>query len=107
MTSSLRQYFEYILNAVAQHTQRWVKPDNPSLFADSVFDLTCSKAELILENAFLRQQLIVINRQVIRPAIKPRERVFLVVLASGLRSWKQCAGYLTHPSDLSVRMRTC
>ncbi len=89
MTSSLRQCFKYILNAVAQHTQRWVKPDNPSLFADTALDLSRSKAELILENAFLRQQLIVINRQVIRPAIKPRERVFLVVLASGLRSWKQ------------------
>jgi len=31
----------------------------------------------------------VLNRQVMRPAIKPRERVFLVVLASRLRSWKQ------------------
>ncbi len=41
------------------------------------------------ENAFLRQQLIVLNRQVMRPTINPRERVFLVVLASGLRSWKQ------------------
>ena len=77
------------MNAVAQHTQRWVKPDNPSLFADAALDLTRSKTELILENAFLRQQLIVLNRQVMRPAIKPRERVFLVVLASGLRSWKQ------------------
>lgn len=29
------------------------------------------------------------NRQVKRPALKPRERVLPVVLASGLRSWKQ------------------
>jgi hypothetical protein len=74
------------LNTIAQHIQRWVKLKNPSLFADAVFDLTRSKSEPMLENAFLRQQLIVLNRQVIRPAIKPRERVFLVVLASGLRS---------------------
>jgi len=65
------------------------KPDNPSLFADAALDLTRSKTELILENAFLRQQLIVLNRQVKRPALKLRERVFLVVLASGLRSRKQ------------------
>ena len=89
MISSLRQCFEYILDTIAQHIQRWVKLENPSLFTDAVFDLTRSKSELMLENAFLRQQLIVLNRQVIRPAIKPRERVFLVVLASGLRSWKQ------------------
>ena len=84
MISSLRQCFGYILNTIAQHIQRWVKLKNPSLFADAVFDLTRSKSELMLENAFLRQQLIVLNRQVIRPAIKPRERVFLVVLASGV-----------------------
>lgn len=29
-----------------------------------------------------------LNRQVIRPVCKPRERVLLVMLASGLRSWK-------------------
>ena len=84
--SLICQCFEYILNAVAQHIQRLVKPDNQSLFADTVLDLTRSKAELILENAFLRQQLIVLNRQVKRPALKPHERVLLVVLASRLRS---------------------
>jgi hypothetical protein len=63
--SSLRQCFEYILNAVAQHTQRWVKSDNLSLFADTALDLSRNKAELILENAFLRQQLIVLNRQAV------------------------------------------
>jgi len=101
VTSSPRQCFKYILNAVAQHTQRWVKPDNPSLFADTALDLSRSKAELILENAFLRQQLIVLNRQVIRPAIKPRERVFLVLLASGLRSWKQALA-IVQPDTLSL-----
>ncbi len=89
MISSLRQCFEYILNTIAQHIKQWVKLKNPSLFADAVFDLTRSKSELMLENAFLRQQLIVLNRQLIRPAIKPRERICLLVLASGLRSWKQ------------------
>jgi len=77
------------LNAIAQHIQRWVKPTNPSLFADAASDLMRSKAELVLENAFLRQQLIVLNRQVKRPALKPHERVLLVVLTSRLRSWKQ------------------
>ncbi len=60
MISSLRQCFEYILDTIAQHVQRWVKLENPSLFADDVFDLTRSKSGLMLENAFLRQQLIVL-----------------------------------------------
>ena len=89
MISSLHQCLGNILNAIAQHIQRWVKPTNPSLFADAASDLTRSKSELVLENAFLRQQLIVLNRQVKRPALKPHERVLLVVLTSRLRSWKQ------------------
>ncbi len=89
MISLICQCFEHILNAVTQHIQRWVKPNNPSLFADAALDITRSKAELMLENAFLPQQLIVLNRQVMRPALKPHERVLLVVLASRLWSWKQ------------------
>jgi transposase InsO family protein len=87
--SFLRQSFEHILIDVTQHIQRWVKPHNPSLLADAALDLTRSKTELILENAFLRQQLIVLNRQVKRPALKPHDRVLLVVLTSRLRSWIQ------------------
>ncbi len=89
MISFLRQCFEHILIDVTQHIKRWVKPNNPSLFAGAALDLTRNKTELILENAFLRQQLIVLNRQVKRPALKPRERVVLVVLTSRLRSWIQ------------------
>ena len=37
MISSLHHCFEYILNTIAQHIQRWVKLINPSLFADAVF----------------------------------------------------------------------
>ena len=77
MISFLRQCSEHILIDVTQHIQRWVKPNNPSLFADAALDLTCSKTELILEIAFLHQQLIVLNRQVKHPALKPRERVLL------------------------------
>ncbi|MCJ7569640.1 MAG: hypothetical protein MUO58_19195 [Anaerolineales bacterium] len=89
MLSSLRQCFEHILIDVTQYIQRWIKPNNPSLFAGTALDFTRSKTELILENAFLRQQLIVLNRQVKRPAPKPHERVLLVVLTSRLRSWIQ------------------
>ena len=52
-------------------------------------DLTRSKTELILENALLRQQLIVLKRQAKRPALSWRDRVLFVLLASKLRTWKQ------------------
>jgi putative transposase len=52
-------------------------------------DLTRSKGELILENMLLRQQLIVLKRQVKRPALSWRDRTLFVLLASRLRTWKQ------------------
>ncbi len=51
-------------------------------------DATRSNAELMLENALLRQQLIVVSRQVKRPQISWRERGIMVLLASKLRNWK-------------------
>ena len=55
----------------------------------TVADLSRSKAELIAENLFLRQQLIVLERQVARPLLKPRDRQVLVWLASWLPSWRE------------------
>jgi hypothetical protein len=54
-----------------------------------VADGTRSKTELMLENALLRQQLIVLKRQVKRPRLSWRERGMMVLLASRLRGWKE------------------
>ena len=43
----------------------------------------------MLENALLRQQLIVLNRHTKRPALSWRDRALFVLLASKLRTWKQ------------------
>lgn len=51
-------------------------------------DLTRSKSELVLGNALLRQQLIVLQRQTKRPALTWRDRT-VMVLASKLHSWKE------------------
>ena len=45
--------------------------------------------DLINENAFLRQQMIILSRQPKRPALTWRERVLLVLLANKLRTWKE------------------
>jgi putative transposase len=54
-----------------------------------VADMTRSRAELIAENALLRQQLIVAARAVKRPAFRVHERGLLVLLASLYRQWHQ------------------
>src|ERR1019366_2781197 len=53
-----------------------------------IVDLTRSRAELVTENALLRQQLIVASRAVKRPAFRVHERGLLVLLASLYRQWR-------------------
>ena len=75
----------YYLN---KHYKQWTKPDTASLVVGTVVDATRSKRDLIAENAFLRQQLIVLKRQTPRPSLTPQDRGLLVFLASKVRGWK-------------------
>jgi putative transposase len=68
---------------------RWIKPAKTSLIIGTLNDVTRSKSQLIAENALLRQQLIVINRQVKKPQFTPLDRLLLVSLASKVEAWKQ------------------
>jgi putative transposase len=45
----------------------WIKPATPVLMIDLLSDLRHSRIDLIVENALLRQQLIILKRQVKRP----------------------------------------
>ena len=51
------------------------------------------------ENALLRQQLIILQRQVKRPACTNTDRMLLVVLARAVRTWKQ-ALFIVQPETL-------
>ena len=52
-----------------------------------IADLTRSRGELLAENAFLRQQLIVASRSVKRPSFRSHERGLLVLLARLIPGW--------------------
>ena len=67
----------------------WTTPDTTSLLLGTLTDLARSKSELVAENAFLRQQLIILRRQVKRPACSRTDRMLLVLLARMVRTWKQ------------------
>ena len=67
----------------------WTKPLTSSLPLGTLADLGRSKSELIAENAFLRQQLIMLKRQVKRPVCTKADRILLVLLARVVRAWKQ------------------
>jgi hypothetical protein len=64
-------------------------------------DLARSKNELVAENALLRQQLIILRRQVKRPACTKTDRMLLVLLAKAVRTWKQ-ALFIVQEDDASA-----
>ncbi len=59
------------------------------VLAGLVADVTRSREQLLLENALLRQQLIVASRKVKRPIFRAYERGFVVLLASLLPHWRK------------------
>src|SRR5438045_7524844 len=75
---------------------QWTKPLTSSLPLQTLADLGKSKSELVAENALLRQQLIILKRQVKRPACTKSDRMLLVFLARMVRTWKQ-ALFLVQP----------
>ncbi len=69
--------------------KQWTKPAARSQGVGALTDLKRSKRELIAENMFLRQQLIMLERQVTRPKVMQRDRQILVLLASRIQSWRE------------------
>ncbi len=77
------------LDALSSRLTRWTKPLGTSLPLATVADLGRSKPELIAEHALLRQQLIILKRQVKRPTFTRTDRILLVLLARVVRTWQQ------------------
>ena len=78
---------------------RWMRPHNTSLLLGTVADLAKGRTELLVENALLRQQLIVLRRQIKRPACRKTDKFLLVLLARMVRTWKQ-ALFIVQPETL-------
>src|SRR5215210_4332125 len=85
--------------ALRRRLRAAARPAAAPLLNGTVADLARTKPELLAENAFLRQQLIVLRRQVRRPRCTPADRALLVLLASRLRLWRH-ALLLVQPDTL-------
>ena len=95
---SITQRIWLCLHKLQAYILRWLEPSTTSLALGTFADLTRGKAELLEENALLRQHLIILCRQVKRPVYRKRDRLLLVVLAGMVRTWKR-------GSSLSSRKR--
>jgi putative transposase len=77
----------------------WTKPLTSSLPLGTLADLARSKPELVAENALLRVPLIILKRQVKRPACTKKDRILLLLLARAVRAWKQTL-FIVQPETL-------
>jgi putative transposase len=87
--TSLRRLKDDCLQALSSRLTRWTKPLSSSSLLSTLADLSRSKTELVAENALLRQQLLILKRQVKRPACTNTDCILLVLLARLVRTWQQ------------------
>ena len=76
-----------------------IRPSSASMPVGLARDAIRSRMELVAENASLRQQLIVLQRQVPSPRFREGERVTLVLLARLTRGWRS-ALMLVQPATI-------
>jgi putative transposase len=87
--SCLKRLVGMSVNVLRTRCVHWTTPFTSSLTLGTLADLARSKAELMAENALLRQRLIILKRQMKRPACTKTDRVLLVLLARVVRTWNQ------------------
>src|SRR5947209_3888476 len=95
----LQRLLDGCWHTLSSRITHWTKPLRTSLPLSTLSDLGRSKTELVAENALLRQQLIILQRQVKRPACTKTDRVLLVLLARMVRTWKQTL-FIVQPETL-------
>ena len=85
----IKRLTDFCLQSLHHRFVAWTKPGTTSLMLGMLTDQARSKSELVAENALLRQQLIILRRQVKRPICTKTDRMLLVLLARMVRTWKQ------------------
>ncbi len=106
----ITRLISFCLQSLHHRFVDWTTPSAPSLMLGTVTDLARSKSELVAENALLRQQLIILRRQVKRPTCAKTDRLILVLFARASRACKHA--HITCPTRdapavASAGMRAC
>jgi putative transposase len=96
---SIKQRVCCSFHVILKRFSRWIKPPTTSLLLGTYVDMTRGTSELLAENALLRQQLVILRRQIKRPIYKKRDRLLLVLLARMVQTWKQ-ALFIVQPETI-------
>jgi transposase InsO family protein len=76
-----------VINQVKEQIKRLLKPAPVAIATGALADLPRTKSDLIIENAILRQQVIVLKRTVKRPKLTSGDRARLLFLSRFTRFW--------------------
>ena len=82
--TAIRRCAQPALRAVHRRLLGWAKPATGARAGSVASDLTRTRAALVAENAFLRQQLVVLARQVERPVVLAVYSICIRILALSL-----------------------
>jgi putative transposase len=88
-----------VINRIKAQLKRLTKPATADIVGGALSDLPRSKTDLIVENAILRQQVIVLNRTVKRPQLTNGDRLRFVFLARLTNFWHS-ALHIVQPDTL-------
>src|SRR5258706_2939370 len=88
LTRCTQNLWARLSSAASQLFRRLTEPARPNLVTGTLADLPRTRAELLAENALLRQQLIVLHRTTKTPRLTWPEQLSLVVLAHWVPNWK-------------------
>ncbi len=99
MLSSIWNACKNLFNRAKESLKKWTKPATVTLALGAIQDLTRSKSDLVVENAILRQQLIVLKRSVKRPKLTAGDRVRLTLLARLTNFWRS-ALHIVQPDTI-------
>ena len=89
LLNPLHQILNVAVEKLDKNFKRHFAPAKANLSVGTFTDLARSKSSLVAENALLRQQLIVLQRQVTKPKFRPLDRLILVLLAGLVKNWRQ------------------
>ncbi|MCA9924248.1 MAG: hypothetical protein KC421_17850 [Anaerolineales bacterium] len=99
MFSAIWNACKSLFNRVKETVKQWTKPVSGTLAVGAIKDLSRRRSDLIVENAILRQQLIVLKRSVKRPKFTTGDRTRLTLLAHLTQFW-QAALHIVQPDTL-------
>ena len=85
--SRLRHLTRRFLAAARARVAQWTRPASIAVAVGAAADASRSRTDLLLENALLRHQRVVLSRTTTRPRLTAADRGLLILLASRLRTW--------------------